>query len=100
MTDSPDTRWRLTVLDPSAPVDVDAISATVESVFTTLFLHGSASLDLTTIEGPVNGEHLAAVLRASALARESIPGWSAARGVAHAALVAEGKDPADALFGL
>lgn len=93
--------WRDHLLNPSAPVDVDAISDTVESVFEALTEHGPGGIKLGGLAAErVSGEHLAAILRSTSCVRDQIAGWDAALGVAAAALSLAGIDVADALYGL
>jgi hypothetical protein len=94
-------QWKEYVFDTAASGDVDAISKTIERVFETVVQFGPQSIDLRNLSADqVNGEHLAASLRATFVWRENVPGWQDARAVAAAALQRVGINPADALLGL
>lgn len=93
--------WKRHLFDVASSVDVDALSETIEGVYNTISLLGPGWLDLTALDaGSVQGEHLAAILRATAPWQEYIPGWGEALSVSEAALKRSGVDPLDALFGL
>jgi hypothetical protein len=93
--------WQRHVLNPAAPPGVDALTETVRSVYNTLAAYGPAGLSLADLTfDTVQGEHLAALLRATFRLRTQISGWRHALFVAEAALRREGVDPNDALVGL
>lgn len=93
--------WKHFLLDPAAPVDVDAISETVDFIFEAITQFGPGAIDLTRLSAErVNGEHLAAILRVTSSWKSRIPGWAAALMVAKESLVLAGSDPSDALIGL
>lgn len=93
--------WRRYVVDPSALVDTDTISETVDHVFQMASRFGPSSLDFRGLRAEdVNGEHLAAALRASSSFSYMTPGWEDALQVAHDAILAAGGDPQDTLFGM
>ena len=95
------TKWRRNVTDPKSSVDVDAISVTMDSVFEWMALWGPESINLgSMVETDVQGEHLAAVLRATSSWSDVVPGWGEALAHARKALAYEGVDPEDALYGL
>lgn len=93
--------WQHYLLDPAAPATVAAISETIAAAYKTLSIYGPTGLSLLKLRADsVQGEHLAAVLRASFRLRNQIPGWKPALEVARTALLRQGIDPADALVGL
>jgi hypothetical protein len=93
--------WKHYVLSTDAPTDVDSISQTIEHVFETVVQFGPEAIDLTGIDPQkVNGEHLAALLRATFTWRDRTPGWQYGLQVARIALERSGGDPRDALIGL
>ena len=93
--------WTKHVLNPSASTDIDSLSETINAMFdclnqcdpSVLYFGGFAARD-------VNGEHLAAALRASSSWRDEISGWDNALEVAAEALRLAGIAPEDALFGM
>lgn len=94
-------QWKRYVFDPSAPTDVDAISETVDRVFDVISEYGPGSLSLADVQpNNVQGEHLAAVLRASSSWADAVPGWHDALQIAATALANSGIDPNDALYGM
>lgn len=94
-------QWKRYVFDPSSPTDVDAISETVDRVFDVISEFGPGALSLVGIRPEkVQGEHLAAVLRASSSWADTVPGWRDALNVAALALSNAGIDPNDALYGM
>ena len=96
-----DQPWKRYLFDINASTDVDTISETVESVFESLARDGPSAIDLTTISASqVNGEHLAALLRATSSWRDQIPGWDRALIVASKALELANVDPKAALAGM
>ncbi len=93
--------WQRHLFDINASADVDTLSETVESVLDVLAELGPAAIDLTGLSARnVQGEHLAAVLRATATWDSQTPGWFDALQVAKLALQREKIDPLDALYGL
>lgn len=93
--------WRRHVLDPNALVDTDMISETVDHVFQMASRFGPSSLDFRGLRvEAVNGEHLAAALRASSSFSHMVLGWDNALQVAYEAILAAGGDPQDVLFGM
>lgn len=94
-------KWTQHLLNRHASVDVDAITETVEGVLDALAEFGPGSLHLRDFRpDAVQGEHLAAVLRASSTWKDEVSGWTEAIGVAKAALITSGADPEDVLFGM
>lgn len=94
-------RWKKYLLKPDAPVDVDALSETVDAIYDAIDRFGPGSIDLTGLTGAqVNGEHLAVILRASIPFRTQIPGWSEARAVAVEALQIANIPVGDVLAGI
>jgi hypothetical protein len=94
-------KWRRLVLDPRSSVDVDAISETVDAVYEAIDTYGSSFISFENLDPQtVQGEHLAAALRATSPWRAEVPGWHSALGVAKAALTNSGVSPDDALYGL
>ncbi|MBB6582768.1 hypothetical protein [Ralstonia solanacearum] len=94
-------QWKRYVFDPASPTDVDAISETVDRVFDVISEFGPGALSLADVRpDEVQGEHLAAVLRASSSWADAVPGWSNALQVAATALTNSGIDPNDALYGM
>lgn len=97
----PAPMWQGLLLNPESPVDVDSISATVESVLATVEQYGIDALELGNYRADqVSGEHLAAILRVTSSARDELPEWGIALNVATEALLLAGSDPDDALFGM
>lgn len=93
--------WMRLVLRPTASVDVDDISATVEAVFIALEEFGPQGVDFSSLAPEaVNAEHLAAALRVCAPLSESIPSWTGGLLVAIDACALQGVDARDALAGL
>ena len=93
--------WKRYVFDVSAPVDVDAISETIEYTFEVLAQFGPDGIDLNNLDPQrIQGEHLAAVLRATSTWRDQTPGWHDALVTARTALEREGVNPQEVLFGL
>ena len=93
--------WQKYVFDPHAPTDVDSLTETVEAALDRLAAYGLDGMNFHGMDpNNVQGEHLAAVLRATSTWKESLPGWRSALKVAELALVREGVDPKDALFGM
>lgn len=93
--------WMRLVMNPQASADVDSISKTVEAVFEALSVADPSSLNLAGLNANcVQGEHLAAVLRATYKWRSVVPGWEQSLAVAEEALRLQGADAHDALFGL
>lgn len=90
--------WTLYVLDRTAPVDIDAISETVDWVFETLVDGGM--IDFRLDVDRVNGEHLACALRCTYSMQERVKGWKTGLEIARQALIRDGVDPEDALIGL
>lgn len=94
-------QWQRHVFDPSSPSNVDSLTDTVEAVLDFIAEFGPSSIALSGFQPTaVQGEHLAALLRASSTWRDEIPGWHDALGVARAAIELAGLDPNDALFGM
>lgn len=93
--------WKQHLFDLSASTDVDALSETIEGVYDAIDRFGPGAVDLASLgsEG-INGEHLAAILRATFPFQNRIPGWSCALGEAVKALQRDGVDVDDALAGL
>lgn len=95
------TKWQLQVLDVSSPVDVDDLTDTVDAALEVVSRYGPASLDLSSLPGePVQVEHLAAVLRASSMWKDQVPGWQDSRDWAEVIAAESGLDPADVLYGM
>lgn len=93
--------WAPHVTNRNSPCDVDSICETVDAALEFLSVRGILQMDLSGLDfQSVSGEHLAAVLRASAMWRSTVKGWSEALGVAEKALLMDGLDPSDALCGL
>ncbi|WP_156320518.1 hypothetical protein [Pseudomonas lini] len=82
-------------------VEVDDLTITAEAVLDAISEFGPKILNLSLLDSNrVQGEHLATVLRTSFDWRDNVPGWNEALLVARQALVREGVDPEDALYGL
>lgn len=93
--------WRRQVMDPGAPTDVDALTATVAAGLDLVAEFGPDSLSLAGLRpDDVQCEHLAALLRATSTWRDSIVGWHEALDVAKASVAGAGLDPDDVLFGM
>lgn len=94
-------KWRRNVLNPQASTDVDDLSETVDAVYEGIDIFGPSFISLADLEPHlVQGEHLAATLRATFPWRDEVSGWNNALEVARAALINAGADPDDALYGL
>lgn len=99
--DSAIHKWKEFVMTPAAPTDVDALTETVDGVLTVIEDIGPEFLSLSGLRpDKVNGEHLAALLRASSTWHTSVPGWEDALEVAKESLKRSGQDPEDALYGM
>lgn len=93
--------WSRYLLDPKSSVDVDQISETVDHLYDAVFEYGPAAIDLRGLfPDAVNGEHLAAILRATSAWSNSVLGWTPALKVAEQALRLNKQNPYDALVGL
>jgi hypothetical protein len=93
--------WKRHLVDSHAISDVDALSETVEGVFEVISRFGPSAINLKHLDpNSIQGEHLAAVLRATAPWQEQTPGWNEAVQIAEMALRKSGIDPHDALVGL
>lgn len=89
------------ILKENQETDVDSLTITAETVLDAIGEFGPAIVKLDNlIPDRVQGEHLATVLRTSYSWRSQIYGWNEALEVAKAALINEGIDPADALYGM
>jgi hypothetical protein len=94
-------KWDLYLTDINAPVDVNAIAKTLDLVFEAMNKYGAGAVDLCNLHAPnINGEHLAAILRATSSIKNLIPGWANALNVAKTALTNQHIEIEDALFGL
>lgn len=94
-------KWKQYVFDVQASTDVDYISETIGHAFDFLIQYGPKLLDLQNLNPEaVQGEHLAALLRATSSFQSDVPGWFSAVAVAEIALKREGVDPDAALLGL
>lgn len=92
--------WKSKVLDPNASSDVDALSETIDSVYELVSRWGPEAIEFQSLNGSLNGEHLAAVLRITADFRGQISGWDTMLGRAVESLRLAGLDYNDALTGL
>ncbi len=93
--------WNKYLTDVNAPVDVDALTETIGYVFQTMHKYGAGAVNLCNVQSSsVNGEHLAAILRATSSVKNFTPGWTNALEVAKTALSNQGVVVEDALFGL
>lgn len=93
--------WKKFLMDPRASVDVDAISESIDHIYEAIDQFGPGGIDLNNLRAQdVNGEHLAAILRATSSWKTLVPGWIDALQVAAAALKIANVDAEDALFGL
>lgn len=94
-------KWQRNVLNPQARTDVDDLSDTVDAVYEGIGIFGPTFISLENLDPHhVQGEHLAATLRATFPWREEVRGWDNALMVARTALTNVGADPDDALYGL
>lgn len=94
-------KWQRLVFDPNASVDVDDLSETVGSVYEAIDTFGPSVISFEHVDAAaVQGEHLAAALRATSPWRNEIAGWHAALEAARVALGNSGVPPEDALYGL
>jgi hypothetical protein len=97
----PDEAWRTYVMDPTAPTNAEALQITADTALNTILEKGADGIDLFSLdEGQVSGEHLVMLLRCISPWEQELPGWTRALGLAKDALIYEGKDPEDALFGM
>lgn len=93
--------WKRNLFNTASLVDVDDLSATIEGVYNTISLFGPGWLDLAGLDVDlIQGEHLAAILRATVPWKEYVRGWDEALSISEIALKRSGVDPEDALFGL
>lgn len=93
--------WRKLVSDKYAPTDAASLQKTADNAFAAIRASGPSAIDLALLEeGEVSGEHLAMLLRCISSWERSLPGWARAIEIAKRALVAEGKDAEDALYGM
>ncbi|WP_322061986.1 hypothetical protein [Paraburkholderia sp. J63] len=94
-------KWQHNVLNPEASADVDDLSETVDAVYEGIDIFGPSFISLAHLDPrSVQGEHLAATLRATFPWRHEVTGWDEALEVAREALGYAGADPDDALYGL
>lgn len=94
------SRWLSRVLDRTLAPTSNEITKTIRPVFELLSQFGPESVDLRHLPEAVNGVHLAAVLRSTANELEGTEPWRQALALAQRALVLDGVDPQDALFGM
>lgn len=93
--------WKRYISNLSAPTDVDALSETIDAIYDAIDRHGPGAVNLATLQpAVVNGEHLAAVLRATYAFKNQIIGWERAREMAILALQKANIEIDDALAGL
>ncbi|MGY4726867.1 hypothetical protein [Burkholderia pyrrocinia] len=94
-------KWQRLVFDSSASADVDDLSETVSAVYEAIDTFGPSVITFEFVEAnTVQGEHLAAALRATSPWRDEIVGWHEALETARVALGNSGVPPEDALYGL
>lgn len=94
-------KWQHNLLNPDASTDVDDLSDTVDAVYEGIAIFGPSFISLANLAPEsVQGEHLAATLRATYPWRDEVSGWNDALEVARTALAYAGEDPDDALYGL
>lgn len=94
-------KWQRFVFDPTASVDVDDLSETVSAVYEAIDTLGPSVISFEHVDASkIQGEHLAAALRATSPWRDEIAGWHAALESARIALGNSGVPPEDALYGL
>lgn len=94
-------KWKDFVMAPGSPVDVDSLTDTVDGVLDVIEDFGPEFISLHGLSAEkVNGEHLAALLRASSTWQTAVPGWDEALEVAKESLLRSGQDPEDALYGM
>lgn len=91
--------WLQRVLDQRLAGNSTELTRTTRAVFTVLAKHGPQAIKLDEF-GPVNGMHLAMVLRATADELDNTASWKKALSVARLALESSGVDPKIALYGL
>jgi hypothetical protein len=93
--------WKSFVIEKHAPVDTDSVAETIDRVFQMAYRFGPSSVDFRGMDSSkVNGEHLAAALRAASSFKHLALGWSNALRVAKEAILVEGGDPSDSLLGM
>lgn len=93
--------WTRHLFDRHASADIDSITETVDGVFEAISQLGPNAIDLRHVSpDQIQGEHLAAVLRTTAIWQDQTPGWKQAVKVAEIALKNTGIESKDALFGL
>jgi hypothetical protein len=93
--------WRKLVIDKSAATDAVTLQFTADEAFKAIHEKGPEGFDLSMLDpGQVNGEHLVMLLRCISTWKANLPDWNYAIEVAKVALLSEGKDPQDVLFGM
>lgn len=93
--------WREYVSNRAAPTDKKTLKETSDRVLRVLTERGVQAIDLGLVRREeVSGKHLALALRCIATWKKEVPGWERALEIAKDALVAEGRDPRGALFGM
>lgn len=93
--------WKKYLFNLSASAGVDELSETIDGVYEAIDLFGPGAINLTSLSSmEVNGEHLAAILRATFPFKKQTPGWDGALNLAIKALERESIPINDALAGL
>ncbi|WP_144006823.1 hypothetical protein [Pelomonas sp. KK5] len=93
--------WKRRVMNSELPGKAIDLTATVKSLMSELLNGGAKAVDLSDLRAPlVNGRHLAVVLRATYTRRSEMPGWKKALEVAKVALLRDGANVEEALYGL
>jgi len=93
--------WRSLIVQKNAATDTRTLQITARRAFAAIHDGGPSAIDLRLLQQDnVNGEHLAMLLRVISTWKAQLPGWERAVAIAKDALIIEGKDPEDALFGI
>lgn len=93
--------WRKHIDNQRASTDIEALTETVELIFTVLKVEGPSVISFKGFdETKVNPEHLSTALRCTSSFKDEIDGWDEAFRVACYACKNAGIDPSDSLYGL
>lgn len=93
--------WDEHIKNPAAKTDSATLQETTAFIFGMFTDKHAWKIDFRHLtKVAVNGEHLAMALRCTATRQKWITGWYGALEKAKTALMSEGKDPEDALYGL
>jgi hypothetical protein len=94
-------KLRALVSSENSLADIDSLTVTAEAALEAVAEFGPEIIPTKDLSGlQIHGEHLATLLRATYVWRNEISGWNEALDVARQALVDQGIDPDDALYGM